>query len=48
MKKLLADCINLLFHNYIGEPNWTALRKAIEEEEENIQGNWGDRIVPEK
>lgn len=31
----------------VGEPNWTALRKAMEDEEEHIAGNWGDRQVSE-
>lgn len=38
LKKLLADC----------EPNWTAVRKAVESEEERIPADWGLRPVPEK
>jgi hypothetical protein len=30
------------------EPNWTALRKALEEEEENVRGDWGLKEVPER
>ena len=36
VKKLLADC----------EPSWTALRKALEEEEQQHSGNWGERVIP--
>ena len=36
MKKLLSDC----------EPNWTTLRKAIEDEERSLQEDWGTREVP--
>lgn len=36
LKKLLADC----------EPNWTALRKALEEEDDNLRGEWGERPLP--
>ncbi len=36
LKKLLGDC----------EPNWTALRKALEEEDENLRGEWGERPLP--
>lgn len=36
VKRLLADC----------EPNWTALRKAVEEEEECLKGEWGERQLP--
>ena len=29
----------------IGEPNWTALRKAVEDEQETLQQNWGESQV---
>eukprot|EP00347_Sterkiella_histriomuscorum_P003094 403365611 len=32
LKKLLSEC----------EPNWTALRKAVEDEQETLQRNWGE------
>ncbi len=38
VKKLLADC----------EPNWTALRKALEEEEQSVAQPWGERVIPER
>lgn len=38
LKKLLADC----------EPNWTAVRKAVEADEERIPADWGIRPVPER
>ncbi len=37
VKKLLADC----------EPSWTALRKALEEEEQISAIPWGERKIPE-
>lgn len=36
MKKLLSEC----------EPNWTTLRKAVEDEERSIIEDWGTRDVP--
>lgn len=38
VKKLLMEC----------EPSWTALRKALEEDEGNAFGQWGERQVPER
>ena len=35
MKKLLSEC----------EPSWTALRKALEEEELNVASEWGQRSI---
>ena len=36
LKKLLAEC----------EPSWTALRKALEEEEGAVSQPWGERLIP--
>lgn len=50
IKRLMQECkLNIrLSHFYlIGEPNWTALRKAVEDEEEHVAGNWGDRALPD-
>lgn len=38
LKKLLGDC----------EPNWTAVRKAVEAEEERIPSDWGIKPFPER
>ena len=35
-KKLLGEC----------EPNWTALRKGVEDEEERVAGTWGEFNIP--
>jgi hypothetical protein len=36
LKQLMQEC----------EPNWTALRKAVEDEERSIAENWGDKELP--
>lgn len=45
MKKLLAECKFRYLIFVLGEPNWTALRKAVEDEEESIVTGWGERKV---
>jgi Cft2 family RNA processing exonuclease len=35
VKKLLSEC----------EPSWTALRKALEEEELDVSAEWGQRSL---
>ncbi|CDW80337.1 UNKNOWN [Stylonychia lemnae] len=38
LKKLLSEC----------EPNWTALRKAVEDEQEQLIQNWGEKHLENK
>lgn len=36
LKNLVSEC----------EPNWTTLRKAVEDEEKSISGEWGSMTIP--